>query len=193
VRLCVTSLTSIYLAMYFELDEPHWAGWTVFSVSLATRASSIQKSTWRAFCTILGAAVGIVLMDNFARSTLAYDVALALWLGIMTYCLPPLSYAVPAGLPGSAIPTLIERTGRCRLQSRAMGRRAGRCRRRGGPSRKRGGSRARRSQPCRGVVAVPPGVFRGMGRADDLQHRLGVGTHRGAGGTDTGDLQKPRR
>jgi uncharacterized membrane protein YccC len=25
-------------------------------------------------------------MDNFAQSTLAYDIALALWLGIMTYC-----------------------------------------------------------------------------------------------------------
>jgi uncharacterized membrane protein YccC len=86
VRLGVTSLTAVYLAMYFELDEPDWAGWTVFSVSLATRASSIQKSTWRAFSTILGAAVGIVLMDNFAQSTLAYDIALALWLGMMTYC-----------------------------------------------------------------------------------------------------------
>jgi uncharacterized membrane protein YccC len=86
VRIGVTSLTAMYLAMYFEVDEPHWAGWTVFSVSLATRASPIQKSTWRAFSTILGAAVGIVLMDNFAQSTLAYDIALVLWLGIMTYC-----------------------------------------------------------------------------------------------------------
>jgi uncharacterized membrane protein YccC len=25
-------------------------------------------------------------MDNFAQSTLGYDVALALWLGVMTYC-----------------------------------------------------------------------------------------------------------
>jgi hypothetical protein len=85
VRLGVT-LTAMYLAMYFELEEPHWVEGTVFSVSLATRASSIQKSTWRAFSTLLGAAVGIVLTDNFALSTLAYDIASALWLGIMTYC-----------------------------------------------------------------------------------------------------------
>jgi uncharacterized membrane protein YccC len=85
VRLGVTSLIAIYLAMYFELDEPHWAGWTVFSVSLATRASSIQKSTWRVVSTILGGAVSILLMDNYAQSTFAYAVALALWLGIMTY------------------------------------------------------------------------------------------------------------
>jgi hypothetical protein len=85
VRLGVTVLIAIYLAMYFELDEPHWAGWTVFSVSLATRASSIQKSTWRVLSTILGGAVSILLMDNFAQSTFAYAVALALWLGIMTY------------------------------------------------------------------------------------------------------------
>jgi uncharacterized membrane protein YccC len=86
IRLGVTSLAAIYLAMYFELDDPHWAGWTVFSVSLATRASSIQKSTFRALSTLLGAIVSIVLMDNFAQSTLGYDVALALWLGLMTYC-----------------------------------------------------------------------------------------------------------
>jgi uncharacterized membrane protein YccC len=85
VRLSVTALAAAYLAMYFKLDEPHWAGWTVFSVSLATRASSIQKSTWRAFSTVLGGAAGIVMMDHFAQSTLAYDIALALWLGTMAY------------------------------------------------------------------------------------------------------------
>jgi uncharacterized membrane protein YccC len=85
-RLSVTSLIAIFLAMYFELDEPQWAGWTVFSVSLATRASSIQKSTVRAFSTLLGAVVSVVLMGNFAQSILGYDVALALWLGLMTYC-----------------------------------------------------------------------------------------------------------
>jgi hypothetical protein len=29
--------------MLLELDRPEWAGWTVLSVSLATRASSLQK------------------------------------------------------------------------------------------------------------------------------------------------------
>jgi uncharacterized membrane protein YccC len=85
VRLSVTALAAVYLAMYFELDEPHWAGWTVFSVSLAKRAGSIQKSAWRAFSTVLGGAAGIVMMDHFAQSTLAYDIALALWLGTMAY------------------------------------------------------------------------------------------------------------
>jgi len=106
VRLSVTSLIAIYLAMYFELDEPQWAGWRVFSVSLATRASSIQKSTVRAFSTLLGAVVSVVLMGNFAQSILGYDVALALWLGLMTYCasleqgvgsyaFAPMGYTVP--------------------------------------------------------------------------------------------------
>ena len=71
-RLSVTSLIAMYLAMYFELDEPQWAGWTVFSLSLATRASSLQKSAWRAISTIVGAVASIVLMANFAQSTLAF-------------------------------------------------------------------------------------------------------------------------
>src|SRR5271170_8527327 len=61
VRLGVTSLAAMYLAMYFELDAPYWAGWTVFFVSLATRANSIQKSTFRAVSTLLGAVVSILL------------------------------------------------------------------------------------------------------------------------------------
>jgi uncharacterized membrane protein YccC len=72
VRISVTSIIAMYLAMYFELDEPQWAGWTVFSLSLATRASSLQKSAWRAISTIVGAVASIVLMANFAQSTLAF-------------------------------------------------------------------------------------------------------------------------
>jgi uncharacterized membrane protein YccC len=85
-RLAITSLVALYLAMYFQLDRPEWAGWTVLSVSLATRASSIQKSVWRVFSTLIGVGASIVMMDLFAQSTLAFDVALALWLGILTYC-----------------------------------------------------------------------------------------------------------
>nr|WP_321985867.1 FUSC family protein [uncultured Lichenicoccus sp.] len=82
VRLGLTSIVAIYLAMMFELQTPSWAGWTVLSVSLATRASSLQKSRWRAVGSILGAAVAISLVALFAQSTLAFDVALALWLAL---------------------------------------------------------------------------------------------------------------
>jgi uncharacterized membrane protein YccC len=70
--------------MLLELDRPEWAGWTVLSVSLATRASSLQKSLWRAGSSIIGCVIAIALVANFSQSTLAFDVALALWLALLT-------------------------------------------------------------------------------------------------------------
>src|ERR1700761_1993456 len=84
VRIALTSVAAIYLAMLLELDRPEWAGWTVLSVSLATRASSLQKSLWRAVSSIIGCIIAVALTANFAQSTLAFDVAIALWLALLT-------------------------------------------------------------------------------------------------------------
>jgi uncharacterized membrane protein YccC len=84
VRIALTCVAAIYLAMLLELDRPEWAGWTVLSVSLATRASSLQKSLWRAVSTIIGCVIAVALTANFAQSTLAFDAALALWLALLT-------------------------------------------------------------------------------------------------------------
>src|SRR6201996_3017612 len=84
VRLALTSVVALYLAMLLELDRPEWAGWTVLSVSLATRASSLQKSLWRAVSSIIGCVIAVALTANFAQSTLAFDAAVALWLALLT-------------------------------------------------------------------------------------------------------------
>jgi uncharacterized membrane protein YccC len=83
-RLALTSVGAIYLAMLLELDRPEWAGWTVLSVSLVTRASSLQKSLWRAVSSIIGCGIALALTANFAQSTLAFDAAVALWLALLT-------------------------------------------------------------------------------------------------------------
>src|SRR5580698_10589977 len=83
-RIALTSVAAIYLAMLLELDRPEWAGWTVLSVSLATRASSLQKSLWRVVSSIIGCVIAVALIANFAQATLAFDVALALWLALLT-------------------------------------------------------------------------------------------------------------
>jgi len=84
VRLALTCIAAIYLAMLLELDRPEWAGWTVLSVTLATRASSLQKSLWRVVSSIIGCVIAIALIANFAQSTPGFDAALALWLAVLT-------------------------------------------------------------------------------------------------------------
>src|SRR5580692_1360290 len=83
-RLALTSVGAIYLAMLLELDRPEWVGWTVLSVSLVTRASSLQKSLWRAVSSIIGCGIALALTANFGQSTLAFDAAVALWLAFLT-------------------------------------------------------------------------------------------------------------
>ena len=84
VRLGLTAIAAIYLGMLFELDDPEWAGFTVLAVSLATRSSSLQKSVWRAGGSVVGATMALLLMAAFAQDTLAFDIALALWLAFVT-------------------------------------------------------------------------------------------------------------
>ncbi len=85
VRLGLTAVIALYLAMKFELERPEWAAWTVLSVSLSTRASSIEKAAWRAVGTLIGTAAAIAITAAFAQDTLAFDVVLALWLGAATF------------------------------------------------------------------------------------------------------------
>lgn len=83
-RLALTSVAAIYLCMLFELETPEWAGWTVVSVSLAARANSLQKSLWRVLGTIVGALISFAIVDAFAQATLAFDIALALYIFVIT-------------------------------------------------------------------------------------------------------------
>ncbi len=84
VRVSLTVIAAIWLAMWLELTLPHWAGWTVLSVTLPTRAASLRRSLWRAGSTVVGVVASIALVANFAQETLAFDLALALWLGLLT-------------------------------------------------------------------------------------------------------------
>ena len=84
VRLGLTVVVALYLAMEFELARPEWAAWTVLSVSLATRASSLEKAAWRVVGTLIGAVASLAITAEFAQDTFAFDVVLALWLGIAT-------------------------------------------------------------------------------------------------------------
>ena len=84
VRIALTAIAAIWLAMWLELALPHWAGWTVISVTLASRAASLRKSLWRAGSTVVGVLVAMVLVAEFAQTTLAFDLALALWMGLLT-------------------------------------------------------------------------------------------------------------
>ena len=126
IRLGLTVVAALYLAMEFELERPEWAAWTVLSVSLASRASSLEKAAWRVVGTLIGAAASLAITAAFAQDTLAFDVALALWLGLATllastarrqdsYGFALIGFTVPiitlsnVSQPQSVFPTAVDR------------------------------------------------------------------------------------
>ena len=126
VRLGLTVVVALYLAMEFELARPEWAAWTVLSVSLATRASSLEKAAWRVVGTLIGAVASLAITAGFAQDTLAFDVVLALWLGMATalastargqdqYGFALIGFTVPiitlsnVSQPQSVFPTAVDR------------------------------------------------------------------------------------
>ena len=128
VRLGLTVVVALYLAMEFELERPEWAAWTVLSVSLATRASSLEKAAWRTVGTLIGAAASLAIIAAFAQDTLAFDVVLAAWLGMATilastarrqdsYGFALIGFTVPIvtlsniSQPESVFPTAVDRCG----------------------------------------------------------------------------------
>jgi uncharacterized membrane protein YccC len=85
VRTAVAALLALYVAMALDLDTPHWAAWTVLTVSLPSPDQAFAKSFYRMIGTLVGAAMGVVMIALFAQTPLVFDAAMVLWAAVCTY------------------------------------------------------------------------------------------------------------
>ncbi|MCF3945094.1 FUSC family protein [Acidiphilium sp. AL] len=79
------ALLALYLAMALNLDTPHWAAWTVLTVSLPSPDHAFSKSLYRMIGTLVGAAMGIIFIAAFAQTPLIFSAAMALWAALCVY------------------------------------------------------------------------------------------------------------
>ena len=80
----LASMLALYLAFFLQLDQPYWAGMTVWMVIQPTPGAAISKGFYRVVGTMIGVVMGVVLVALFAQAPELFILALALWIGLTT-------------------------------------------------------------------------------------------------------------
>src|SRR5271170_7455301 len=73
----VACMLALYLAFTLELDQPYWAGMTVWMTIQPSPGMAISKGFYRVVGTIVGAAMGMVLVSLFYQTPELFILALA--------------------------------------------------------------------------------------------------------------------
>jgi len=84
VRGWLSCVTALFIAYYFQLDEPYWAGMSAWLAMQPTSGMTLSKGYYRILGSIVGAAMGVVLISFFAQSPELFILAFALWMGLCT-------------------------------------------------------------------------------------------------------------
>ncbi len=84
VRAWLACMLALYLSFLFQIDEPLWAGVTVWQVIQPAPGMAISKGLWRVVGVFIAAIMGIVLISLFSQAPELFILALALWVGICT-------------------------------------------------------------------------------------------------------------
>jgi uncharacterized membrane protein YccC len=84
IRTWLASMLALWLAFFLQLDEPYWAGLTVWILAQPTPGATISRSIYRIAGTIVGAIMGVVLIAFFSQTPELFILALALWMATCT-------------------------------------------------------------------------------------------------------------
>jgi uncharacterized membrane protein YccC len=84
-RTALAAVLALVCSIALGLHEPHWAAWTVVSVGLPSRGDGLQKSLNRAIGTIIGAAVGVLLVFAAHGDQPLLVGLLSAWLAVGVY------------------------------------------------------------------------------------------------------------
>lgn len=116
LRTFVAGMVALYLALRLGLDEPKWSMMTVYIVAQPLGGMVLAKGIYRFLGTLVGATMALLLVGLLAQQHLLFLLAMAVWLGICTFCASLLrnfrSYAfvlagytaLIIGLPGALVP-----------------------------------------------------------------------------------------
>lgn len=80
----LAALIALWLAYRLELESPKTAVVTVFIVMQARTGMVLAKGFYRAWGTVIGSGVSLVLVAAFAQERVLFLVGLALWVGALT-------------------------------------------------------------------------------------------------------------
>lgn len=83
-RTTVAACLALVLALLIGLEHPQWSAMTVFAAAQPTRGQLFQKSANRLIGTLIGTAIGLVILSIAHDSIWLLCFLLALWVGLCT-------------------------------------------------------------------------------------------------------------
>ena len=84
VRTWFACVLALCVAFFLQLDEPYWAGMSVWMGTQPVAGMAISKSFYRVVGTLVGTVMGVVLIAFFDQTPELFILALGLWIGACT-------------------------------------------------------------------------------------------------------------
>lgn len=84
LRAWLACMLALYLAFWFQIDEPLWAAVTVWQVIQFAPGMAISKGFWRIVGVAIAAIMGVLLVALFSQAPELFILSLALWVGACT-------------------------------------------------------------------------------------------------------------
>jgi uncharacterized membrane protein YccC len=84
LRAWLACMLALYLSFLLQIDEPLWAGLTVWQGIQPAPGMAISRGFWRIVGVVIGSVMGVVLTALFPQSPELFMLSFALWIGACT-------------------------------------------------------------------------------------------------------------
>jgi uncharacterized membrane protein YccC len=84
LRAWLACMLALYLSFLLQIDEPLWAGLTVWQGIQPAPGMAISRGFWRVVGVLIGAVMGVLLTALFPQTPWLFLLSFALWIGACT-------------------------------------------------------------------------------------------------------------
>lgn len=85
LRTAAAAILALALAYWLELSDPQWATLTVYILAQPTVGAALAKGVWRAFGTVIGGSIGLLVVALFSQAPELLVTATVLLVGVSFY------------------------------------------------------------------------------------------------------------
>ncbi|QDY43742.1 FUSC family protein [Candidatus Pantoea soli] len=84
-KTCLAAFLAFYIALALNLDKPAWSLTTVYVASQLYSASTLSKSVFRFFGTVLGGLFTLLVYPATVQSPMLFSLCISLWVALCLY------------------------------------------------------------------------------------------------------------
>jgi Predicted membrane protein len=84
-KTCLAAFLAFYIALELNLDKPAWSLTTVYVASQLYSGSTVSKSVFRFFGTLLGGLFTLLIYPTTVESPMLFSLCISLWVAVCLY------------------------------------------------------------------------------------------------------------